>query len=101
MSSIARLWRKLLSILTGWRRQTISCAEFEKFILDYLEETLGAEQKAIFERHLAACDLCRDYLASYRQTVALGKAVFASPEAPVPQDVPEELVQAILKARTG
>jgi hypothetical protein len=37
-------------------------------------------------------------LKSYQETVKLGKAVFAHPEEPVPEEVPEELVQAILSA---
>jgi anti-sigma factor RsiW len=101
MTSFLQFCRNLLRALFGRPQRMISCAEFENFILEYIEGSLHAGQREIFERHLAACDACRAYLAGYRQTVALGKAVFASAEAPVPQDVPEELVQAILKARTG
>ena len=39
------------------------------------------------------------YLKSYEETMRLGKAVFADPDAPVPANVPEELVQAILASR--
>ena len=99
MKSIRQFCRNLLTMLFGWPRRMISCAEFDAFILEYLDGSLDAKQRATFERHVAACDACRDYLADYRQTVALSQSVFASPEAPVPQDVPEELVEAILRAR--
>lgn len=99
MKAIRQFCRNLLAMLFGWGKRMISCAEFETFILDYLEGSLDAKERAIFERHLAACDACREYLAGYRQAVTLSKAVFTSPEAPLPPDVPEELVDAILRAR--
>lgn len=55
--------------------------------------------RAEFERRLAECPDCPLYLKSYEETITLGKAAFADPEAPVPPDVPEELVQAILASR--
>jgi hypothetical protein len=39
------------------------------------------------------------YLHGYQETIKLGKAAFADADAPVPQDVPDELVQAILPSR--
>lgn len=49
-----------------------------------------------FERHLAVCASCINYLKTYEQTVILAKA---SGDDPVPEDVPESLIQAILAAR--
>ena len=71
----------------------ITCAAFEDFILDYLEDDLPDRQKRVFELHLKLCRECRDYLAAYRQATALGKAAFAEPSAPVPDEVPEDLVK--------
>ncbi|MDH3444496.1 MAG: zf-HC2 domain-containing protein [Deltaproteobacteria bacterium] len=101
MNAIIEYFRKLMSSLFGSTGRMMSCAEFESFILDYLDDDLTPEQRAIFERHIAACDACRDYLVGYQQTVALGQTVFTSPEAPVPREVPEELVEGILKARSS
>jgi anti-sigma factor RsiW len=67
--------------------------------MEYLSEALSAYERMEFDRHLAECPDCSAYLHSYRETVTLGKAVFAHPDAAVPQDVPEELVQAILARR--
>lgn len=77
----------------------LTCAEAEAFMLDYFEESLPLKQRFVFEMHLALCRECRSYLAAYRRSVALGKRVFEHPEAAPPDDVPEDLVQAILAAR--
>lgn len=77
----------------------MTCREFSDFIGDYLADELPSTVRAGFERHLAVCPNCRRYLKSYEETVKLGKHAFDDQEAPVPADVPEELVSAILAAR--
>jgi hypothetical protein len=37
-------------------------------------------------------------LSRYKATVALGRAAFDEPDAPLPDEVPEELVSAILES---
>ena len=75
------------------------CQEFIEFLLDYDEGRLPPDVRARFDEHLTVCPDCVNYLASYRATIALGKRAFASQEAPLPESVPEELVQAILSLR--
>ncbi len=77
----------------------LTCREFEDFVLDYFEGTLPTKQRVIFDMHLMMCRDCRGYLAAYRRSVALGKAVFEWQESLVPSDVPEDLVDAILAAK--
>lgn len=77
----------------------MTCSEFSEFLDAYLAGELAPAERAEFQRHLAACKHCVDYLATYEQTVKLGKAAFETPEAEVPQKVPEDLVRAILAAR--
>jgi len=77
----------------------MTCREFIEFLWQYLSEELSAEERAKFEEHLARCQLCVRYLSGYKETILLGKAAFAYPDDPVPDDVPEELVQAILASR--
>jgi anti-sigma factor RsiW len=78
----------------------LSCREFIEFIMDWLDGELDPGVRREFAEHLEMCPDCVDYLESYRRTVALGKAAWESPgDAPVPDDVPEELVQAVLAAR--
>ena len=77
----------------------ITCRQFEDFILAYLEGELPERQKFVFELHLKVCRECRDYLAAYRRTIEISKRAFEEPDQPVPDDVPEDLVKAILAAR--
>jgi anti-sigma factor RsiW len=79
----------------------MNCREFTEFLHEYLFGDLPAEERAEFEKHLLECPWCVAYLDSYRQTIELEQAAFSSAEdAPPPSDAPEELVQAILRARS-
>lgn len=77
----------------------ITCREFEKFIVDYLDDQLSRKQKTVFELHLRMCADCRAYLEAYRRSIQLGQTVFTEPGQAVPEEVPEELIKAILLAR--
>jgi anti-sigma factor RsiW len=76
----------------------VKCREFVEFLMEYLDGALGEGERRVFEEHVGDCPACVNYLETYRETVRLGKGVCA-PDAEVPPDVPEELVQAILSAR--
>ena len=77
----------------------ISCRELTEFLDDYIDGSLSPERRAVFERHLAICAECTAYLASYRETIALGKAAFRDANEPALKTAPENLVRAILAAR--
>jgi anti-sigma factor RsiW len=68
-------------------------------MVDYLSGELVRDHRIAFERHLTLCPNCVRYLAQYRETIAAGRDAFADPEAPLPPEVPDELVRAILQAR--
>ena len=68
------------------------------FLMAYLDEELSPEQRRVFDEHLEQCPPCVVYLDTYREATALGRSVCANDD-PVPDEVPEELVQAILGAR--
>jgi anti-sigma factor RsiW len=76
----------------------MNCRELTDFLMAYLDDELPAEQRSAFEFHLHGCDSCVKYVESYRATVALGRAACAE-DVPVPADVPEALVRAILASR--
>lgn len=78
----------------------LTCAELEGFLVDYLDGTLPRSQRRIFALHLLLCRACRSYLDGYRRAITLGQAVFDEPTEAVPDDVPEDLVRAILAARS-
>jgi anti-sigma factor RsiW len=77
----------------------VTCREFAEFIMDYLTGELGADVRAIFERHLSRCPACHEYLAQYEQTVRAGRLAFGHLDEVVPAEVPEDLVRAILASR--
>lgn len=93
------LLRRVKGLMLKHGPRMITCREFEGFILDYLDDALPVAQRRIFELHMKICRECRDYLAAYQRSIALGKAAFQDPDGPVPDDVPEDLVRAILEAR--
>ena len=77
----------------------ITCEQFEEFILAYTEGKLPKRQQIVFELHLKVCPECRDYLAAYRRTIEVSKRAFEEPDQALPDEVPEDLVKAILAAR--
>jgi anti-sigma factor RsiW len=79
----------------------MNCREFTEFLHEYLFGNLPADERAEFEKHLAECPWCVAYLDSYRKTIQLAQAALAVPEGEgPPADAPEELVRAILEARS-
>lgn len=77
----------------------MTCRELVEFLADYLSGELPPETRGAFEDHLAHCPSCVVYLNTYRDTRELAKAALESPDAALPDDVPEDLVRAILEAR--
>jgi anti-sigma factor RsiW len=69
------------------------CREVIAFLDDYVAGSLEPTRRAEFDRHLAACTSCVAYLRSYRETIRMAKAA-----APAIEDVPPDLIAAILAA---
>jgi len=100
MSSLSRRMRsfvkgRMMRYLPGM----ISCAEFEAFVVSYLDGSLGPAEQRKFERHIRFCRECSDYLAAYKRTIELEKAAFETPYSPVIEKAPEDLIKAILASR--
>ena len=72
----------------------ISCRQFEDFVADFVEGSLPADERRLFELHLKTCSECRRYLARYRATLELSRAAKEEP----PPEVPLELVRAVADA---
>jgi anti-sigma factor RsiW len=78
----------------------ITCREFVEFLDRYVEGELAADERETFERHIADCPPCGDYLDSYRMTIGLCREAFADPAGAVPErEIPEDLIRAILEAK--
>jgi anti-sigma factor RsiW len=77
----------------------ITCRELVEFLDAYFDGELPPQDATDFEQHLSACPPCVAYMKSYRESIALGRrATCESPDTPV-DDVPEDLLRAILAAR--
>lgn len=77
----------------------MTCRELADFIADYLSGEIPGDVRAQFDWHLSVCPNCRQYLANYQATIAVGRRAFLADEAEVPPDVPDDLLRAILEAR--
>lgn len=91
--------RRLLIAIERRAPGMLTCAAFEDVIIDYLEGRLSLGERLRFRFHLALCPACRRYLRRYQGSLELGRRVFDHPDDPVPSEVPDELVAAILAAR--
>jgi anti-sigma factor RsiW len=49
----------------------LTCKELVEVVTDYLEGRMPAEQRLLFEEHLAFCDWCQTYVEQMRATVRL------------------------------
>jgi anti-sigma factor RsiW len=74
----------------------MTCAEIADFLLEYQEGELAEVDRLCFEAHLAECPECVEYIRTYNEAVAAGRAACAGD-----CEVPERLVRAILAARNG
>jgi anti-sigma factor RsiW len=69
----------------------IVCREVIAFLDDYVAGELAIERREQFDRHLALCDSCIAYLATYRETIRVARAA-----SPAIEDLPPDLITAIL-----
>jgi anti-sigma factor RsiW len=78
----------------------MTCRQLTDFIIDYRSGALHPSVHAQFEAHLAECTDCGAYLKTYEDTIRLARGAFGVPDDPIPADVPQKLVHAILAARS-
>jgi anti-sigma factor RsiW len=74
----------------------VTCRDFADFLLEHAEGGLSPDARREFERHMALCPDCVRYLQHYTETVKAGRLAMADE---LPADMPESLVNAILRAR--
>ena len=80
----------------------VTCKEVLDFLGAYVAGELPAVTVEEFERHLAVCPSCVNYLASYKKMIELSRCVFEPASgAPEADAMPDDLMQAVLAARRG
>lgn len=77
----------------------MTCRQLIAFLDDYLAEALPASSRRPFEAHLEGCDDCVAYVDGYRRSIALARGALADGDGDPCDQLPEELVAAILAAR--
>ena len=77
----------------------MTCKELVAFLNDYREQRLPADVAADLEKHLELCPPCRAYLRSYEETIKLGRDAIATADDEACREMPEHLVEAILRLR--
>lgn len=93
------LMRRLKGLMLKHMHRMITCKEFEDFIISYLDGTLHGAQLQMFEWHLQLCRECREYLAAYQRAMEAGKSVLSPAQEAIPENVPEDLIKAVLASR--
>jgi anti-sigma factor RsiW len=76
----------------------MNCREFTEFLLAYMNGELPQGERQEFDRHMGLCPPCVHYLEGYRKTVEIARGACKA-DQPVPSEVPEALVKAILAAK--
>ncbi len=66
----------------------ITCREVVEVVTDFLEGQLPVERRDLFERHMAMCTWCQDYLHQMRDTLATVGRLRED-------DVPDPLVESL------
>ena len=57
------------------RARELVCQQVVELVTDYLEDALSPADRRRFERHLAGCPHCTEYLAQMRETIRLAGRV--------------------------
>ncbi len=75
----------------------MTCKELIHMLSEYVDGELPEELRAELDRHLSVCPPCQHYLASFKQTIHAGRLLNDA----APAQMPEALVQAIIKAQSA
>lgn len=77
----------------------MTCHEVLDFLMAYLDGELSDEQRREFDRHLAVCPSCVNYLEGYKATIQLTRNAMRGEGQAADPGVPEGLIKAIREAR--
>ncbi len=77
----------------------MNCREVIEFLMDYIDDELPENVKMCFDMHLQMCPPCVEYLKTYKHTILVAKD--CCQKSTSCEEIPEQLIQAILAARTA
>lgn len=77
----------------------LTCKQMIDALVDYVDGRLSLSRRFAVVVHLLCCGHCRSYLHDYQTTIKASQESMASVDEPPPVEVPEDFVQAVLKAR--
>jgi anti-sigma factor RsiW len=77
----------------------LSCKQLVQGLDDYLDGDLSAPKKLVFDRHLAECTDCTQFLETYNAGREQLGTFF--PACDFIEDAPEGLIKAILSAQAS
>ena len=73
---------RFLRLRARSRQPELVCQQVVELVTDYLEGALPEADRRRFERHLAGCPHCTEYLAQMRETIRLAGRVTADDLTP-------------------
>jgi hypothetical protein len=76
--------------------EDVTCREIVELVTDYVEGSLGPEEREAVEMHLNLCDGCTDYLLQLRVSIELTGML---PPGAFPPQLEEELCAAFRSFR--
>jgi anti-sigma factor (TIGR02949 family) len=74
------------------------CASGVELLMEYLEGELTADVRAAIERHVAGCERCVAFIASYQETPRILRQATA---VDMPDDLQASLLAALRTRRSG
>lgn len=64
----------------------LTCKELVEVVTDYLEDRMPAQDRLLFEEHLAFCSWCVTYLEQMRETIRVSGALREDDLEPATRD---------------
>jgi anti-sigma factor RsiW len=74
-----------------------ACASGVELLMEYLEGALAPDDRAAIEAHVAGCERCKAFIASYQDTPRIVRDATA---VEMPDDLQESLLAALRARRT-
>jgi hypothetical protein len=74
----------------------VTCEQINRFLANYLDESLATNLRSDFQSHLSRCRNCSRYARQYRRAMQLSRSAFNNREPA--EDIPDEMICAVLSA---